>query len=160
MQIAARNGSIPMLELLSQNGGSLESRGPKGDTLHQLAASNGHLKVGKWLLANGLTDAPDLMGNTAVHVAARRCETEILRFLYLSMGCDFRLRNSDGQTPYECIPRIGDDFDNVRKCRELVKSIVAEADAQESEEKMAVVRRRASLSPLPTLFNTSPVKRF
>ena len=123
-----------------------------------LAASNGHLNVVKWLLKNGLTDVPDITGNTAVHVAARRCESDILRFLYVSMGCDFRQKNLDGQAPYDCIPRVGDDSESIKKCRELVQNIVAEADAQETEEKMAVVRRRASLSPLPIPFHMSPTK--
>ena len=158
MQIAARNGSIAMLELLSHNGASVTTKGLKGDTLYQLAASNGHLTVVKWLLKNELVDVPDITGNTAVHVAARRSEPDILKFLDVSMGCDFRQRNSDGQTPYDCIPRFGDDSERIEKCRDLVKSIVAEADRQEKESKMAVIKRRASLTPvsnMPSITNES-----
>lgn len=151
MQIAARNGSINMLDLLSQCGGSIETRGLKGDTLYHLAASNGHLDVVKWLLKNGLVDAPDLYGNTAVHIAARRYEIDTLKFFDAIMGCDFRFKNLDGQTPYDCIPRVGEDPDKLARCREVVKAIVVEAERQEKEEKMAVIKRRVSLAPLTAI---------
>ena len=151
MQMAARNGSTSMLELLSQNGGSIQTRGLKGDTLYHLAASNGHLNVVKWLLKNGLKDSSDLRGNTAVHIAARRCETGILKFLDVSMGCDFRVKNLDCQSPLECIPRFGEDTDKILKCREMVEVVVAEAERLEKEEKMAVVKRRISLAPLMSI---------
>jgi ankyrin repeat protein len=146
MQIAARNGSVVLLELLNQNGGSLYSKGQRGDSLYQLAAQNGHLHVLKWLFKNGLEDLPDTTGNTAVHVAARRSESDILKYLDVNMGANFRLKNADGQTPYDCVPRFGDDPDKIGKCRDLVKSIVAEAERQEKEEQMAQVHRRASMS--------------
>ena len=37
MQIAARNGYVPMLELIKGWGGSIFTRGPKGDSLYHLA---------------------------------------------------------------------------------------------------------------------------
>ena len=103
------------------------------------------------LLKNGLKDSCDLRGNTAVHIAARRCEVGILKFLDVSMGCDFRVINLDGQAPLECVPRFGEDTDKILKCRELVKVVVAEAERQEKEEKMAVVKRRVSLAPLTSI---------
>eukprot|EP01031_Cornospumella_fuschlensis_P029989 gene29989-36223_t len=51
MQIAARNGSIPVLTLLHSSGGELSSRGPKGETLFHLAAYNGHVPTLRWLHA-------------------------------------------------------------------------------------------------------------
>lgn len=146
MQIAARNGSIPMLELLSVNGGSISTKGHKGDTLFQLAASNGHLSVVKWLDQSGLVDISDSAGNTAVHVAARRVEVEILRYFDVNMGCKFCVTNLDGQTPFDCIPRLGDDLERITKCRELVKNILAEASRQQHEGELAIVNRRASVA--------------
>lgn len=143
MQIAARNGSIAMLELLSSNGGSITTKGIIGDSLFQLAASNGHLAVVKWLNRNGLIEVPDTTGNTAVHVAARRAEMDILRYLDVDMGCCFCKANDDGQTPEECIPRRGVEMVKLDMCRELVKNIVAEASRQESEEELAVFNRKA-----------------
>lgn len=113
-----------------------------GDTLFQLAASNGHLPVVKWLNQNGLTEVPDLAGNTAVHVAARRVELEILRYLDINMGCCFLQPNGDGQTPEDCIPRRGAELEKLNKCRELVKNTVAEASRQENEEELAALNRK------------------
>jgi Ankyrin repeats (3 copies) len=144
MQIAARNGSIPTLELLSLNGGSIATKGIIGDSLFQLAASNGHLEVVKWLNRNGLVEVPDTTGNTAVHVAARRVEVDILRYLDIDVGCCFCQANDEGQTPEDCIPRRGAEMAKLGKCRELVKNIVAEAGRQVSEEELGALNRRAS----------------
>ena len=143
MQIAARNGSIPMLELLSLNGGSITTKGIIGDSLFQLAASNGHLAAIKWLNRNGLVEVPDTTGNTAVHVAARRVEPDILRYLDLDMGCCFVQANDEGQTPEDCIPRRFVEMEKLDKCRELVKNTVIEAGRRESEEELAAFNRKA-----------------
>lgn len=67
MQIAARNGSIPMLALVNEFGGSIQSTGPNGDGLFHLAAFNGHLETMKWLRRNGiLADAVDSSGTNNV----------------------------------------------------------------------------------------------
>ena len=53
MQIASRIGSVCCLDLLYQYGGSISTRGPRGDTLVHLASHNGHVAALKWLLAAG-----------------------------------------------------------------------------------------------------------
>jgi ankyrin repeat protein len=53
MQISSRNGCIDMLEMLYLRGGSVASRGLKGDTLFHLAAYNGHVDTMKWLQNKG-----------------------------------------------------------------------------------------------------------
>jgi ankyrin repeat protein len=133
MQIAARNGNIPMLELLFQNGGNIHSKGASNDSLYQMATQNGYLKVIKWLDKNGVLDEVDDNGKTAVHVAAKRYEYEILKYLDCEMGCNFRLENLDGSTPLQCIPRNGDEPKKLERCRELVRSIVAEANKRDLE---------------------------
>eukprot|EP01034_Spumella_vulgaris_P024125 gene24125-30435_t len=49
LQLSARNGSLPMLTLLTQYGGNLHTKGPDNDTLFHLAASFGHVETLKWL---------------------------------------------------------------------------------------------------------------
>ena len=49
MQIAARNGCVPMLEMLHFYGGDLWTRGRRGETLLHLAVNNGHLEAVVWL---------------------------------------------------------------------------------------------------------------
>ncbi len=69
MQISARNGSVAMLEMLHSNGGSVNSRGPRGDTLFHLSALNGHVDALRWLHYNGiLTEAVDIYGTVTVTV--------------------------------------------------------------------------------------------
>ena len=64
MQISARNGSVAMLEMLHSNGGSVNSRGPRGDTLFHLSALNGHVDALRWLHYNGiLPEAVDIYGD-------------------------------------------------------------------------------------------------
>ncbi|RYH15476.1 ankyrin repeat domain-containing protein [archaeon] len=109
MQIAARNGSIPMLSLLHSSGGELPSRGPKGETLFHLAAYNGHVPTLRWLHAVGLLpEAVDMYGQTAAHVAARRGELSVLQYLHGELGVDvLDCEDFDGRKPIECIPRRG-----------------------------------------------------
>jgi ankyrin repeat protein len=77
MQIAARNGNLPLMEALFAVGAVLTSRGQHGDTLVHLAALNGHPKVIQWLQDRGCPpEAVDARGQTALHVAARRGELQ------------------------------------------------------------------------------------
>lgn len=55
MQIAARNGCVPMLEMLLHYGGDLWTRGRRGETLLHLAANNGHLEAMVWLHRAGMS---------------------------------------------------------------------------------------------------------
>ena len=126
MQIAARNGSVPMLDLIKQWGGSLTTVGPKGDTLFHLTAYNGHIKAMKWLYENGaISNAIDNFGQTAIHVAAKRCEPEILIYLYDEMNSDFTQLDFDGMSPYDCVPRYGEDDERKSKldqCRKIIST--------------------------------------
>eukprot|EP01033_Poteriospumella_lacustris_P000878 gene878-631_t len=127
MQIAARHGSVPMLALIHQHGGSLSTRGPKGDTLFHLAAYNGHVETMQWLLHTQqrlLPAAVDRYGQTVVHVAARRGELKVLQFLYHDAGIDealFTQEDFDGQTPVDCIPRRGPE--ELQACRDFFENL-------------------------------------
>ncbi len=129
MQIAARNGSIPILELLHDFGGNISSRGPKGDTLFHLAGYNGHVLTMKWLHAKGiLPEAVDLHGQTVVHLAARRGEFGVLQYLYEELHVDAALfltqEDFDGRTALDCLPRHGPE--EFEACREYFQMIIAQ----------------------------------
>lgn len=129
MQIAARNGSIAMLALIRQHGGSLDSRGPKGDGLFHLAAYNGHLDTMRWLQNNGIdTAAVDSSGQSAGHLAAKRGEPRILLYLRDEINADFSLMDHAGQCFADCIPRYAEDEERKVKleyCRKIATSAVA-----------------------------------
>ena len=130
MQIAARNGSVTMLALLLQWGGSIGTRGPKGDTLFHLAAYNGHLPALKWLQSNGiLPEAVDMTGQTAVHVACKRGEPQDLAYLSEEFNADFLQLDFDGLSPIDCIPRFGEDDEKkvkLAECRKIATAATAE----------------------------------
>jgi hypothetical protein len=109
MQIAARNGALPVLKLLHESGAQLSTRGKEGDTLVHLAAGNGHIAVLEWLASvGGLTAAGravDLRGQTAAHVAARRGEVEVLRYLHHVLDVDVLQPDFENQTPLEMVPK-------------------------------------------------------
>jgi hypothetical protein len=144
MQIAARNGSIPMLSLLLQAGGSISTRGPKGDTLFHLAAYNGHLSTMKWLKSNGiLPESVDMYGQTAMHVACRRAELEVLVYLDEAIMADFTQQDFDGLSPLECIPRYGKDDEEKSKlaeCKKVVMFAVANIHHRRSMRDAAELR--------------------
>lgn len=126
MQIAARNGSIPMLSLLHTSGGELSSRGPKGETLFHLAAYNGHIPTLRWLHTAGLLpEAVDMYGQTSAHVAARRGELAVLQYLHEELGMDvIDCEDFDGRKPIECIPRRGPV--ELQACRDYLQILMVE----------------------------------
>jgi len=126
MQIAARNGSISMLEYLADEwGGNLSTRGPRGDTLFILAASNGHLNCLKWLHARGaLPDAVDMCGQSAVHHAARRGEHKLLEW-FSSLGLELDVQDFENQTPLALVPRNGPDEEALKLTRSFLDSVYA-----------------------------------
>lgn len=130
MQIAARNGSVAMLALLLQSGGSIDTTGPKGDNLFHLAAYNGHLSAMRWLLSNGISpDGVDKTGQTAVHVACKRGEPEVLSYLYEECKSDFLKLDYEDRNPLDCIPRFGEDEErkmNLAECRRIVTQATAD----------------------------------
>jgi len=112
MQIAARNGNVPLLSLLQSWGGEMSSRGPRGDTLMHLSAANGHTTAMRWLQTNGaLVEAVNMLGQSPVHIAARRGELKALELLN-SWGVDMANEDFDGCTAFESIPRSGAYNDN------------------------------------------------
>lgn len=125
MQIAARNGSIQLLQLLFSNGASISTRGLRGDTLFHLAGYNGHIETMKWLQKKGiLPEAVDLMGQTVIHVAARRGEFKVLKYLYEELRMSgFLQEDFNGLTPIECIPRRGGDIEEYQLCRDYLMMI-------------------------------------
>eukprot|EP01031_Cornospumella_fuschlensis_P025898 gene25898-31275_t len=126
IQIAARNGSIPVLSLLHSSGGELSSRGPKGETLFHLAAYNGHVPTLRWLHAAGLLpEAVDIYGQTAAHVAARRGELAVLQYLHGELGVDVvDCEDFDGRKPIECIPRRGPV--ELQACKDYLQVLMLE----------------------------------
>ena len=82
----------------------------------------------RWLHSQGIfPESLDMTGQSVVHVAARRAEFEVLKYLYFELNMDFTLEDFEGQTPYECIPRRGDDL-VLTKCRKFVSSIMERGD--------------------------------
>jgi ankyrin repeat protein len=130
MQIAARNGSVAMLALLLQSGGALDTTGPKGDSLFHLAAYNGHLPAMRWLQSNGISsDAVDIAGQTAVHVACKRGEPLVLSYLYEECKSDFMKLDFEGKNPLDCIPKFGEDEErklSLAECRRIVTQATAD----------------------------------
>ena len=129
MQIAARNGSIIMLEILRQYGGSIDSCGPKGDTLFHLAAYNGHLDTMKWLHTNGIDSAAlDQLGQSVVHVAAKRGEPHILLYLRDEINADFSILDNENRGPGDCVSKYAEDDETKSKldnCKKIISSAKA-----------------------------------
>lgn len=151
MQIAARNGSIMMLEILRQHGGSIESKGPKGDSLFHLAAYNGHLDTMKWLHTNGIdTSAVDQLGQSAVHIAAKRGEPHILLYLRDEVHADFTLLDNDNRGPGDCIPRYAEDDEVKSKfenCAKIISSAIASILKRSKKvEEMAITQLEEKVS--------------
>jgi hypothetical protein len=130
MQMAARNGSIPMLSLLKEWGGSVNSRGNQGDSLFHLAAHNGHFKAMRWLASCGIEkEILDNFGQTAVHVAAKRGELEILVYLHEELQADFTIQDCNGLSPLELVPSHFCEDEEKREMLKECKKVVMLAAA-------------------------------
>ena len=68
-------------------------------------------------------------GQSAVHIAARRGELLVLRYLFLELSMDALQMDFDGRTPLDCVPRRGthDNEEDLRKCRELINAMMIPA---------------------------------
>lgn len=123
MQIASRWGSVEMLQLLESHGGSISSRGPKGDSLYHLAAYNGHIDTMRWLQSKGIfTEGLDIFGQNVVHIAARRGEISVLKYLQDEIRIElFTQEDFDGRIPQDCIPRRGPA--ELQQCREFFANL-------------------------------------
>lgn len=127
MQIAARNGNLSMLKMLYMHGGSLNSKGLRGDNLFHLAGYYGHVDTMRWLQRQGINpDMVDMYGQNIVHIAARRGELAVLKYLWEDLGMtqQFILPDVDGRNPMECIPRRGPP--ELEYCREYMQDIYSE----------------------------------
>lgn len=71
------------------------------------------------------TEDKDINGQTVVHVAARRCELAVLRYLHASLNLDFDVRDKYGHTPIDVVPRRG--LEAAEACRHYIMSISAVA---------------------------------
>ena len=65
-------------------------------------------------------------GQTAVHIAARRGELLVLRYLLLELSMDALSMDFDGRTALDCVPRRGthDNEEDLRRCRELINAMM------------------------------------
>ena len=57
-----------------------------------------------------------MRGQSVLHWAARRGEVDVLTYLFednLASLTDFLLEDWNGQTPYECIPRVDSGGNNL-----------------------------------------------
>ncbi|MCJ1334590.1 hypothetical protein MMC10_011302 [Thelotrema lepadinum] len=74
---------LELLEILLENGASIFSVGPYGETLLHSASRTRFLKVVKWLLSRDISaaDATDLVGRRPVHLAVHKGESDIVKLL-------------------------------------------------------------------------------
>jgi hypothetical protein len=132
MQIASRFGSLEMLQVLHRHGGDLWSKGPKGESLYHLAASNGHIDVMEWLEAQGINVRKvDFYGQTVIHIAARRGEAAVLRYLLDTSKIPldvFEQEDFDGRKPVQCIPRRGLDYQDIQGCKDVFELVRCELE--------------------------------
>jgi ankyrin repeat protein len=66
------------------------------------------------------TDWKDNDGQAAVHIAARRCELQVLKYFHHNLGLDFNVQDNMGKKPIDLIPRRG--HDNAEACRRFILS--------------------------------------
>ncbi len=79
----------------------------------------------KFLLDAGIiAKAVDRQGMTAVHLAAKRGEFAVLRYLYHEVRMDFKQLDFEGRLPIDCIPYMNNgELNGFDKCREFLKSL-------------------------------------
>jgi len=99
IELAVRNGSQAIVQLLIDYGAPLSSDNHRGKSLGHLAASEGQLEVLRVLLSHGLPiDVKNDGGSTLLHAAASGVQPEVARFL-ISQGLEVNCRDFRGSTP-------------------------------------------------------------
>jgi hypothetical protein len=95
----------------------------------------------RWLHSCGIfPEALDMLGQSVVHIAARRAELEVLKYLHESLGLDalFAQEDFEGQSPYECVPR-GSSDELVQECRRFIAAVAERFKIQELRESVVVI---------------------
>ena len=67
---------------------------------------HGHVHVLQWLSSVGvLHSLVDCTGQTAAHVAARRGEFAVLRYMCETLHADITQEDFEGRIPLDCVPK-------------------------------------------------------
>merc|ERR1711998_617400 len=127
VHIASRNGCVPLLMLLKDEGADFEKRGVEDDTAFHLAAWNGHVEVMTFLFHECSVDAHalDAKGQNVAHISARRGEIRALSFAH-GIGVDVWLRDKFNMTPLDQTPR------GMAKARNFLLSLERETTTEEN----------------------------
>ena len=108
LHLAARNGHLPVVQYLCEQGADKEERDHiHGDTPLHWAAFNGHLPVVQYLCEQGADkEARGDNGWTSLHSAASRGRLPVVQYL-CEQGVDKEARDDNGNTPLHIAARYG-----------------------------------------------------
>ena len=85
---------------------SLHTRGKIGDTLFHLAAAYGHINIIYWMNSiGGIVNSVNIYGQTPAHIAAKRIQINILKYLYYDLDVDLLQEDFNGQIPLDYVPK-------------------------------------------------------
>ena len=111
VDLAAASGNVELVKYMTEAMGYLPC---DHVSLLRIATCYGNAAVISWLLSTGKCDPNTLMQNFfldedlaaftyPLHIAARRGYLECVRALTAHNDCDVNVKNSDGETPFDCL---------------------------------------------------------
>ena len=68
-------------------------------------------------------DVVDMLGQSLVHVAARRLEFAILEYLHFELELDFNLADFEDRAPLQMLPRTGAE-EQITRCRRFMEAVL------------------------------------
>jgi len=98
LHLAARNGSVYLVNYLNQNGCNINASSANGATCLHIACENGHYATVEYLLEHrAKVNAMNSADQTPLHIAACRGQTKVVELLFLH-NANFSVRDQDGIT--------------------------------------------------------------
>ena len=85
------------------------------------------------------TDWKDEKGQTPVHIAARRCELQVIKYFHENLNLDFTVCDYSGLKPVDLVPKFGNDHAEESKSyilnitNEMVAHIIATGKANKQK---------------------------
>lgn len=138
LMVAAFTGNFNLFQLLLEHKASLSGEVKKGYkkgmNLFQLSVHGANKDLVKFLLAKGFNpdDLNKINKNSALHVAARDCDTKMVDYL-IKKKAKIHLKNEEGQTPLHLAAK--------RRCFGTIVSLIesgADPLAKDKEGKLAL----------------------
>lgn len=149
MHVAAGNGNFKCVQVLVEFGATVNVLDANQRSPLQYAVEGNHYQIVEFILTRcslrpEFLTIPDHTGLTALHLAAARCDSNMIRLLVIA-GCrDLEANDGDGYTPLSLVLQAPDPYDTAGILIMLGANTNLEIEEERQPEMMAILNQPIS----------------